>query len=31
MKLITHQTGPAGRLVRKVLVEEGLDVHEELY
>jgi succinyl-CoA synthetase beta subunit len=31
MRLITHQTGPAGRLVRKVLIEEGLDVHEELY
>jgi succinyl-CoA synthetase beta subunit len=31
MRLITHQTGPAGRLVRKVLIEEGLDIHEELY
>jgi succinyl-CoA synthetase beta subunit len=30
-KLITHQTEPGGRLVRKVLIEEGLDVHEELY
>jgi succinyl-CoA synthetase beta subunit len=31
MTLITHQTEPAGRLVRKVLIEEGLEVHEELY
>ena len=31
MRLITPQTGPAGKLVRKVLIEEGLDVHEELY
>jgi succinyl-CoA synthetase beta subunit len=31
MTLITHQTGPAGRLVRKVLIEEGLEIHEELY
>jgi succinyl-CoA synthetase beta subunit len=31
MTLITHQTGPAGRVVRKVLVEEGVDVKEELY
>ena len=31
MRLVTPQTGPAGRLVRKVLIEEGLDVHEELY
>ncbi len=31
MTLITHQTGPSGRLVRKVLVEEGADIKEELY
>jgi len=31
MTLITHQTGPAGRTVRKVLIEEGVDVKEELY
>jgi succinyl-CoA synthetase beta subunit len=31
MTLVTHQTGPAGRIVRKVLVEEGVDVKEELY
>jgi succinyl-CoA synthetase beta subunit len=31
MRLVTHQTGPEGRLVRKVLVEEGSDVARELY
>ena len=31
MKLVTHQTGPEGRLVRRVLIEEGLDVARELY
>jgi succinyl-CoA synthetase beta subunit len=31
MTLVTHQTGPEGRLVRKVLVEEGLAVQKELY
>jgi succinyl-CoA synthetase beta subunit len=31
MRLITHQTRPAGRLVRKVLVEEGIEIEEELY
>jgi succinyl-CoA synthetase beta subunit len=31
MTLITHQTGPGGRLVRKVLVEEGMEVQDELY
>ena len=31
MTLVTHQTGPAGRVVRKVLIEEGVDVKEELY
>jgi succinyl-CoA synthetase beta subunit len=31
MRLITPQTGPAGRVVRKVLVEEGVDIQEELY
>lgn len=29
--LVTHQTGPQGRPVRKVLVEEGLDLESELY
>ncbi len=31
MTLVTHQTGPEGKLVRKVLVEEGLDIDKELY
>ena len=31
MTLITHQTGPEGRLVRKVLVEQGLNIQKELY
>jgi succinyl-CoA synthetase beta subunit len=31
MILVTHQTGPEGRLVRRVLIEEGLDVARELY
>ena len=31
MKLVTAQTGPEGRIVRRVLVEEGLDIRRELY
>jgi succinyl-CoA synthetase beta subunit len=31
MTLVTHQTGPEGRLVKKVLVEQGLDIKQELY
>src|SRR3979409_333561 len=31
MTLITHQTGPEGRLVKRLLVEEGADIHKELY
>lgn len=31
MTLVTHQTGPEGRLVKKVLVEQGLDIAKELY
>jgi succinyl-CoA synthetase beta subunit len=31
MTLITHQTGPSGQLVRKVLVEEALNIDRELY
>jgi succinyl-CoA synthetase beta subunit len=30
-KLFTHQTGPDGREVRKVLVEQALDIERELY
>jgi succinyl-CoA synthetase beta subunit len=31
MTLITHQTGPEGRKVRRVLVEETLPIRKELY
>jgi len=31
MNLVTPQTGPAGRLVKRVLIEEGLDIRRELY
>ena len=31
MTLVTHQTGPEGRKVQKVYVEEGLDIRRELY
>ncbi len=31
MQLVTHQTGPEGRKVKKVLVEEALDIARELY
>jgi len=29
--LVTHQTGPEGKEVQKVLVEEGCDIAQELY
>src|SRR6267154_558078 len=31
MKLVTHQTGPGGQTVRRLLVEEGADIRKELY
>src|SRR5271156_3309215 len=31
MTLVTHQTGPDGRLVKRLLVEEGADIRKELY
>ena len=31
MKLVTHQTGPEGRIVKRLLIEEGLDIKRELY
>ncbi len=31
MTLITHQTGPQGKLVNKVYIEEGVDIADELY
>jgi succinyl-CoA synthetase beta subunit len=29
--LVTHQTGPEGRLVRRLYIEEGCDIDRELY
>ncbi|HEY6368417.1 MAG TPA: ADP-forming succinate--CoA ligase subunit beta [Candidatus Binatia bacterium] len=29
--LVTHQTGPEGRQVRKVLVEQGVNIEREIY
>ena len=31
MNLVTHQTGPEGRTVKRVYVEEGCDIARELY
>jgi len=31
MKLVSKQTGPEGKLVRKVLIEQGLNIVQELY
>jgi succinyl-CoA synthetase beta subunit len=31
MKLVTHQTGPEGRIVKRLLIEETLPVERELY
>ena len=31
MTLVTHQTGPAGRLVRRLYIEEGAAIARELY
>src|SRR5438128_604956 len=31
MTLVTHQTGPQGRFVKRLLVEEGADIKKELY
>jgi succinyl-CoA synthetase beta subunit len=31
MKLVTHQTGPEGKEVHRVLIEEGCDIGRELY
>jgi len=31
MTLVTPQTGPAGRIVKRLLIEEGLDIKRELY
>lgn len=31
MKLVTHQTGPEGRIVKKLLIEQGCAIERELY
>src|SRR5438132_1647235 len=31
MRLKTHQTGPEGQKVQRILVEEGADIKKELY
>ena len=31
MTLVTHQTGPEGKKVGRVLIEEGLEIERELY
>ena len=31
MTLVTHQTGPEGRIVQRLLIEEGLPIERELY
>jgi succinyl-CoA synthetase beta subunit len=31
MRLVTHQTGPEGRIVKRLLVEQGIGIARELY
>jgi len=31
MTLVTHQTGPAGKKVNKLLIEQGIDIDREMY
>jgi len=31
MKLVTHQTGPEGQIVRRLYIEEGVEIAKELY
>ncbi len=31
MQLITHQTGPEGKKVNKIFIEEGINIVSELY
>src|SRR5687767_15258909 len=31
MNLVTHQTGPGGQKVRRLLLEEGADIRKEMY
>jgi succinyl-CoA synthetase beta subunit len=31
MNLVTHQTGPGGKVVKRLLIEQGVDIARELY
>lgn len=31
MRLVTHQTGPEGRIVRRLLIEQGMNIAREMY
>ena len=31
MKLVTHQTGPEGKVVKRLLIEQGINIEKELY
>ncbi|MCS6915468.1 MAG: ADP-forming succinate--CoA ligase subunit beta [Myxococcales bacterium] len=31
MRLVTHQTGPEGRIVKRLLIEQGMDIEREMY
>lgn len=31
MNLVTHQTGPEGRIVKRLLIEQGINIEKELY
>jgi len=31
MTLVTHQTGPEGKVVKRLLIEEGMNIQRELY
>jgi succinyl-CoA synthetase beta subunit len=31
MRLVTHQTGPEGKIVKRLLIEEGINISREMY
>ena len=31
MNLITHQTGPEGKVVKRLLIEQGVNIEKEMY
>ncbi len=31
MRLVTHQTGPQGKIVKRLLIEQGVNIDKELY